>query len=403
MTDENTAQANDGKKKRKRPWWLLLLLFLALLLLFIAGLLMLRSRILRVRGPRDITAGRRAPWAGHPGVPDTAVSTGTAAANAADTAADTVSVPLPPSAAPRVKRTDTARSGSAGKPAGGTGADTAAAAPAADSLAQAAVPVEPCDIDTVAPWIFPDPSGGLHRRHVTVRLLSVEQCDVSWRYGNETVWRPYSGEPILITRDTSIVFTAVDTCGNISPPRAENYTITSPLTDRRCPDGMEFVKVHDTEFCIDRFEWPNLRDRRPSSFVSIYQARDSCFTKGRRLCSTDEWTLACAGAQSWHYPYGGVYEPRACNTQDTSVVRSGAFVECRGFFDIYDMSGNLAEWTNTPSSRNRRFFNVMGGFFNSGQEANCFTRRYSYFPQNRHNPVGFRCCRDADTVSQTKQ
>jgi hypothetical protein len=62
------------------------------------------------------------------------------------------------------------------------------------------------------------------------------------------------------------------------------------------------------------------------------------------------------------------------------------------------MSGNLAEWTNTPSARNKQFYNVMGGFWESGRQASCFERRYSYFPQNRHNPVGFRCC--ADTPKQ---
>jgi hypothetical protein len=37
---------------------------------------------------------------------------------------------------------------------------------------------------------------------------------------------------------------------------------------------------------------------------------------------------------------------------------------------------------------------VMGGFWQSGPRSGCFDIRYSYFPQNRHNPVGFRCCKD---------
>jgi formylglycine-generating enzyme required for sulfatase activity len=56
------------------------------------------------------------------------------------------------------------------------------------------------------------------------------------------------------------------------------------------------------------------------------------------------------------------------------------------------MAGNLAEWTSTRSSKNDRFYNVMGGFWESGPQSTCFDKRYSYFPQNRHNPVGFRCC-----------
>jgi formylglycine-generating enzyme required for sulfatase activity len=59
------------------------------------------------------------------------------------------------------------------------------------------------------------------------------------------------------------------------------------------------------------------------------------------------------------------------------------------------MAGNLAEWTSTPSPQNSSFNNVMGGYWESGSQSRCADARYSYFPQNRHNPVGFRCCKDA--------
>jgi hypothetical protein len=264
-----------------------------------------------------------------------------------------------------------------------------------DSITRMEASKSPCEIDTIPPWILPDPSGGLHRRHVAVKLLSVEECEIQWRYGNEKRWRTYSGKPILITSDTILVFTARDTCGNVLPPRTEIYNISKPLAFEHCPDDMEYVKVGKNEFCIDRYEWPNKRGVKPISYVSINEARDSCFTVSKRLCETEEWMLACGGIYGWKFPYGSDYEPRACNTQDTVVTESGTKIECRGYFDIYDMSGNLAEWTNTPSFRNRAFYNVMGGFWDSGPRASCFEKRYSYFPQNRHNPVGFRCCADA--------
>jgi formylglycine-generating enzyme required for sulfatase activity len=135
---------------------------------------------------------------------------------------------------------------------------------------------------------------------------------------------------------------------------------------------------------------------RPTAFVSLYQANDSCFSKGKRLCATDEWVVACSGPFGWAYPYGDVYEPNACGTQDTTVRPSGSRPECRGYFDVYDMSGNLAEWTNTRATRNPQFYNVKGGFWASGAGVTCRDTRYSYFPQNRHNPVGFRCCKDSE-------
>jgi formylglycine-generating enzyme required for sulfatase activity len=118
-------------------------------------------------------------------------------------------------------------------------------------------------------------------------------------------------------------------------------------------------------------------------------------SRSKRLCSTEEWSLACSGPHSSAYPYGRLYESHACVTGDTAAWPSGFKPECRGYFDVYDMSGNLMEWTNTRSMTNRQFYNVMGGFWESGSASDCFGARYSYYPQNRHNPVGFRCCADA--------
>jgi formylglycine-generating enzyme required for sulfatase activity len=177
-------------------------------------------------------------------------------------------------------------------------------------------------------------------------------------------------------------------------PRTEKYEIGSARPAGKCAEGMEHVSVSGTSFCVDRYEWPNRKGTRPATFVSLYQAMDSCFSKGKRLCSRDEWKVACAGPYGWQYAYGDQFEPRACVTSDTATWKSGSRPECRGYFGVFDMSGNAMEWTSTRSSANNRFYDVMGGFWESGSQSRCYDVRYSYFPQNRHNPVGFRCCSD---------
>jgi formylglycine-generating enzyme required for sulfatase activity len=162
---------------------------------------------------------------------------------------------------------------------------------------------------------------------------------------------------------------------------------------------MEPVRVGATSFCIDRYEWPNRKGHLPRAYVSVFQAMDTCASAGKRLCTADEWTIACTGPYGWKYPYGALYERYACFTHDTTARPSGSRPECRGYFGIFDMSGNCAEWTSTRSAVNPRFYNVMGGFWESGPQSGCFDVRYSYFPQNRHNPVGFRCCKDAESSS----
>jgi len=253
----------------------------------------------------------------------------------------------------------------------------------------------PCESDTEAPWVYPDPSGGLHRKEISITLHATKTCVIEWRTDSVSKWHSYKGESIDIKKTLSLHLRAHDTCGNVMPEREEYYEIKPQEKNRFCPDGMEYVSVGATRYCIDKYEWPDKAGALPQAYISIYNSMDSCVSLGKHLCTTDEWTLACTGPYGWSYPYGASYEPHACNTQDTSARAAGSKVECRGYFEVFDMAGNLAEWTSTKSVKNPQFFNVKGGFWESGSKSGCFDIRYSYFPQNRHNPVGFRCCKEA--------
>ncbi len=257
-------------------------------------------------------------------------------------------------------------------------------------------PPDPCEKDTIPPWVYPDPSGGLHYGTVSLYLIASKSCEIQWKFDHEDSWKQYNNEKITIEKTVTLSFKAKDSCDNRMDVRHERYEIKQPELSKFCPKGMAHIKIGTTQFCIDRYEWPNKKDARPMSHISIYHAMDSCFTRKKRLCTSDEWGLACAGAYSWKYPYGDQYEPKACATRDSTVLPSGKKAECRGYFGIFDMSGNLAEWTSTKSKKNPKFFNVMGGFWDSGPQSTCFSPRYSYFPRNRHNPVGFRCCKDVN-------
>jgi hypothetical protein len=325
--------------------------------------------------------------------PDTAAPADTAIAAPDSMRVDTVDTTARP-----VKRPVAPK-----KPAPPVESDTLADTAAIDSpateydtlLPEAAAPIDPCAADTVAPWIYPDPSGGLHSDTVRVRLVASEPGPVEWRFKRDTVWNAYTA-PITISGRATLVYRGTDTCGNALSPRTEQYDIRSRWGKGMCPDDMTYVEIGETRFCIDPYEWPNRQGVAPQSYISIYQAMDSCAMAGKRLCTAAEWSLACSGPRGRRYPYGDRYEPYACNTADTSAAPTGAHPECRGYFAVFDMSGNLAEWTDTRSRQNRDFYQVAGGFWDSGPRGDCFDTKYSYFPRNRHNPVGFRCCKDSD-------
>jgi hypothetical protein len=270
---------------------------------------------------------------------------------------------------------------------------------ASDSLTRIAA--DPCSRDTLSPWVYTDPAGGMHYEPIHVQLFCTKDvCRIEWSIDTATGWKKYSGERIAVNATTPLLLRAEDTCGNRMPAREELYEFKPRDTVNSCPAGMEFVKVGTTVFCIDRYEWPNKKGAVPRAYISVYQAMDSCASVGKRLCTSDEWTIACMGPYGWKYPYGASYEPYACVTNDTTPRPSGLKPECRGYFGVFDMSGNAAEWTNTRSNRNKQFYNVMGGFWESGKQSACTDVRYSYYPQNRHNPVGFRCCAQSLTYGK---
>ncbi len=255
-------------------------------------------------------------------------------------------------------------------------------------------------MDTTAAYIYSDPSGGLHRSSISVVLHSSEPCSIVWKMRGDSIWRRFTGDSISVESTTVLSFYGIDSAGNRSDTLKEYYEIAYTASPKVCPDDMVYVEIGDADFCIDRYEWPNQKGIKPHAFVSLFQAQDSCFSVGKRLCTSEEWMMACAGPYAYTYPYGNTYNPRACNSKDTTVHASGRSPQCRSFFGAYDMTGNLAEWSNTRARENRRFYNVMGGFWESGSRASCAHRTYSYYPQNRHNPVGFRCCRDAQSTQE---
>lgn len=255
---------------------------------------------------------------------------------------------------------------------------------------------DPCKGDTIPPWIYPEPSGGLHFSTVRVTFKSTKKATIWWRFKGESQWNKYDTKPITIATSNTLEFKGEDGCKNTMAMRSESYEIGDQSKMGKCPQDMVSISVGGKKYCIDRYEWPNKKGARPTANVSYYQAEDSCFVKGKRLCSTEEWIGACEGEQKTAYPYGDRYEPRACVTEGRMALRSGQKSECRSYFGVFDMSGNLAEWTSTKSDINDKFFNVMGGLWESSISGTCNKKRYSYYPQNSHNPVGFRCCKNAE-------
>ena len=102
---------------------------------------------------------------------------------------------------------------------------------------------------------------------------------------------------------------------------------------------------------------------------------------------------ACRGKDGFKYSYGNSYKQSKCNTNTKAAKRSGRKTQCRSWWGMYDMNGNLWEWTSTTSKQHPDKFLVAGGAWNTNNESRCSESKFSFYPQNQYPSVGFRCCK----------
>jgi hypothetical protein len=224
--------------------------------------------------------------------------------------------------------------------------------------------------------------------------------------------------------------------GEVRQPN-EGNTAEAP-GEGGCPRGMARV----AGFCVDRYEASLVRgDGRPWSpylnpghvpvravsvqwavpqgYVSGEQAAEACLNAGKRLCRDEEWLRACQGPEGTTFPYGDTRLPGVCNdhrgvhpaieyfgAQDSAVFSrignpclnqlpesldpTGARAECVTAEGVFDMMGNLHEWTADPAGTFR------GGYYMDTEKNGPGCRYATTAHDSSHwdYSTGFRCCAD---------
>lgn len=176
------------------------------------------------------------------------------------------------------------------------------------------------------------------------------------------------------------------------PVNAGAFKMGTPANDpMRGFDEKSLSSIDVPAYCIDVFEYPNRKGSAPTASIGFADAKRLCEAQSKRLCTEAEWEKACKGPGNVTWPYGGAFNPDACNTEDDSgearnLASAGRFSKCRSGYGVSDLSGNVAEWTNERI--------IKGGSFSSGDYAVRCSARKNGASFAKSSEVGFRCCVD---------
>lgn len=213
--------------------------------------------------------------------------------------------------------------------------------------------------------------------------------------------------------------------------------------ERFSDEGPQHV-VHLDDYYIDQYEVTNLQylafidatGRRapqhfsgrkvppgkadhPVTFVTWFDGRDYCAWAGKRLPTEQEWEKAARGEDGRVFPWGNEFRLHKANTPvrwarigiegDSTPV--GAFADGVSPYGLYDMSGNVWEWTDSwymphPGNDNKsenfgKIYKVLKGgswwdcsFYQCGISAPLYNRSF-FNARVRNTTFGFRCAKDA--------
>ena len=167
----------------------------------------------------------------------------------------------------------------------------------------------------------------------------------------------------------------------------------------------------------------NARGKHPQAHLSRNEAEAACVLAGKRLCADTEWLRACKGKRETTWPYGPTRVVGRCNDHGTSsfnllfgkdgrpppqseydfdhlndprlnqlkgtLAKAGAFSRCKTTDGVFDMVGNLHEWTAAPDGTFR------GGYYLDVEQngLGCDYRTTAHHDKYHDYSTGFRCCK----------
>ena len=142
---------------------------------------------------------------------------------------------------------------------------------------------------------------------------------------------------------------------------------------------------------------------RPVVCVTRKDAKNFCEWAGGSLPSADQWEKAARGGKGTLFPWGDSWSSDLANWGEMDIARTyivgeldgyewtappGSFPKGKSEYGLYDVAGNVAEWTDTDDQLKGE---ARGGSWASTPFDLRTTKRLFLDADDRRTDVGFRC------------
>ena len=175
---------------------------------------------------------------------------------------------------------------------------------------------------------------------------------------------------------------------------------------KKCVAEGKCKPTHKTNFCNE----PHTdRDDHPINCVDYHMAEAYCAHLGKRLPTEREWEYAARGGSEQRMFSWGEEDPSSKNACYQHGESCAAKSFAPGAFGLYDMSGNVWEWTSSwygeyPHEAKTGTHKVYRG----GSWSRRFPKwlrnslRNRYTPDEHSAALGFRCAKSAEPLTCPK-
>ena len=229
-----------------------------------------------------------------------------------------------------------------------------------------------------------------HWRHRVAEQIAIPEGEFIYQDGERLSLKPFVIDSTEVT-----VWDYADFLKVIGSDTRFDHPDQKP---RKGHSNRDWESYSRAAFSGDNYHGIRLNPNFPAVYLDWFDAYAFARWKGRRLPTELEWEKAGRGIDGRRYPWGTDMLANAANLLGAlqpgpGWTEVGVWKLDRSPYGVYDMAGNVSEWTASDDGQSNPI--VRGGNFRS--DSGELTRRILHLsPETKDERIGFRTARDGD-------